>query len=154
MASTGFESVDHYIAAEPAPVRAVLDRVRATIRKAVPSAEESISYGIPTYKLHGRPVLYFAGWAQHFSLYPVGAEIIAALEGDLARYEVKKSTIRFPFSEPVPVKLIERIAKFRAKALADRVTQGGAYGKKSPAHTPAPEPGKSIPPKARRRSAS
>ncbi len=154
MASTSFESVDHYIAAQPRPVRAILNRVRETIRKAVPSAEESISYGIPTYKLHGRAVLYFAGWAQHFSLYPVGAEVIAALEGDLARYEVRKSTIRFPFSEPVPVKLIERIAKFRAKALADKVTRGAASASRSPAHKRAPEPGQSIPPRARRRSAS
>ena len=79
-----------------------------------------ISYRIPTYKLHGRPVLYFAGWRQHYSLYPSTDHLVAAFKDDLAPYEVNKGTIRFPLSEPVPVKLIEGIAKFRAKEVAER----------------------------------
>jgi uncharacterized protein YdhG (YjbR/CyaY superfamily) len=67
-AETPPKSIDEYIAAFPLPVQGVLKRVRSTIRKAVPGAEEVISYNIPTYKLHGRPVLYFAGWKQHYSL--------------------------------------------------------------------------------------
>ena len=98
----------------------ILKRVRGAIRKAVPGAEEVISYKIPTYKLHGGPVLYFAGWKKHYSLYPATADLLAVFQDDLATYEVAKSTIRFPFSQPVPVKLIERIAKFRAKEVADR----------------------------------
>ena len=112
---TDFKSVDDYIAAQPEAVQRALKHVRSIIRKAVPAAVEMISYKIPTYKLHGGPVLYFAGWKQHYSLYPATGLLVAAFKDDLAPYEVNKGTIRFPLSEPVPVKLIERIAKFRAK---------------------------------------
>ena len=115
MAKTDFKSVDEYIATHPEDVQAILQRVRRTIRKAVPDATEVISYQIPTYKLQGRAVLFFAGWKQHYSLYPATERLIEAFEADLAPYEVSKGTIRFPLSQPVPVKLIERIAKFRAK---------------------------------------
>jgi uncharacterized protein YdhG (YjbR/CyaY superfamily) len=120
MARTDFKSVDEYIASHPEAVQRVLKRVRSTIRKAVPGAEEVISYQIPAYKLHGRPVLYFAGWSQHYSLYPSTDRLVAAFKDELAPYEVSKGTIRFPLSEPVPVKLIERIATFRAKEVAER----------------------------------
>ena len=120
MAKTNFKSVDEYIAAQPETVRSVLERVRSAIRKALPGAEEIISYQIPAFKLHGDPVLYFAGWRQHYSLYPAKDHLVAAFKDDLAPYQVSKATIRFPFSRPVPVKLIERIAKFRAKEAAER----------------------------------
>ena len=122
MAKTDFKSVDEYIAKHPHEVQAILRRVRSTIRKAVPAAEEMISYQIPTYKLHGGYVVYFAGWKQHYSLYPASAHLVAAFKDDLAPYEVNKGTIRFPLSPPVPVKLIERIAKFLAKEAAARAT--------------------------------
>jgi uncharacterized protein YdhG (YjbR/CyaY superfamily) len=120
MANTGFKSVDEYIASQPEAVQSVLERVRSSIRKAVPQAEEVISYQIPTYKLQGGPVLYFAGWKQHFSLYPVTANVVAAFKDEIAPYLVKKATVRFPLAQPVPVKLIGRIAKFRAKEVAAR----------------------------------
>jgi len=120
VAKTDFKSVDEYIASQPEAVQDVLKRVRSTIRKAVPGAEEMISYKIPTYKLHGDPVLYFAGWRKHYSLYPANDHVVAAFKDDLAPYEVNKGTIRFPLSEPVPIKLIGRIAKFRAKEVAER----------------------------------
>jgi uncharacterized protein YdhG (YjbR/CyaY superfamily) len=94
--------------------------VRSTIRKALPGAEEIISYQIPAFKLHGGPVLYFAGWKQHYSLYPANDLLVAAFKDDLAPYQVNKATIRFPLSQPVPVRLIGRIAKFRAKEVAKR----------------------------------
>lgn len=113
-------TVDEYIASQPGGVRDILERVRSTIRKAVPAAEETISYRIPTYKLEREPVLYFAAWKKHYSLYPASGRLIDAFKKDLAPYEVNKSTIRFRFTEPVPVKLIGRIAKFRAKEVAGR----------------------------------
>jgi len=130
MAKTDFKSVDEYIASQPQAVQGILQRVRSAIRKAVPGSEEVISYQIPAYKLHGGPVLYFAGWRQHYSLYPATAHVVAAFQDDLAPYEVRKSTIRFPLSEPVPVKLIERIAKFRAKEVAEREKAKAAAPKK------------------------
>lgn len=117
---TDFKSVDEYIASQPDDVRRVLNRVRSTIRKAVPGAEEIISYKIPAYKVRGDRMLFFAGWKQHYSLYPATARVIEAFKDDLAPYEVSKGTIRFPLSEPVPAKLIGRIAKFRAKEVTER----------------------------------
>ncbi|HJS58334.1 MAG TPA: DUF1801 domain-containing protein [Vicinamibacteria bacterium] len=122
MAKTDFKSVDEYIAAQPEGVRPILKRVRSTIRKAVPGAEEVISYQIPAYKLPAGAVLYFAGWKQHYSLYPATAGLVATLQDDLAPYKISEGTIRFPLSEPVPVKLIERVARFRAKEVAGRAS--------------------------------
>ena len=130
MAKTNFKSVDEYIATHPAGVQAILQRVRRTIRKAVPGAEEVISYQIPAYRLRGLPVLYFAGWKAHYSLYPATAPLVAALKGDLAPYEVSKGTIRFPLSQPVPVRLIARIAKSRANEAAERARAKRAGPKK------------------------
>ena len=114
-------SVDEYIASQPQPVQAVLESVRSAIRKAVPEAAEGISYNIPFYMLHGRPVLYLAGWKRHYSLYPCTGTLIAAFTDELAPFEVNnKGTIRFPLSRPVPVTLIERIAKFRAREVGKR----------------------------------
>ena len=115
MARTDFQSVDEYLAAQPEAAQATLRRVRAAIRKALPDAEERISYQIPAYKLHGGTVLYFAGWKEHFSLYPASAALVAAFGDELAPFVVSKGTIRFPLSRPVPVTLVERIAKFRGE---------------------------------------
>lgn len=131
MAKTDCKSVDEYIASQPQAVQGFLKRVRSTIRKAVAGAEESISYGIPTYKLRGRPVIYFGGWKQHYSLYPATAHLVAAFKHELTPYEVNnKGTIRFPLSGPVPVKLIEGIAKFRSKEVAEREKTKAAPPKK------------------------
>jgi uncharacterized protein YdhG (YjbR/CyaY superfamily) len=120
MARTDYKSVDEYIASQPEAVQTVLKRVRNVIRKALPGAEEVISYQIPAYKLQGDRVIYFAGWTHHYSLYPAGDHLVAAFKDDLAPYEVSKGTIRFPLSDPVPVNLIERIVKFRAKEVVER----------------------------------
>jgi uncharacterized protein YdhG (YjbR/CyaY superfamily) len=115
-----FKSVDEYIASQPRGIQGLLNRLRSTIRRAVPGAAETISYKIPTYKLHGNRVLFFAAWKHHYSLYPVTARLIEAFKDDLAPYEVSEGTIRFPLSEPIPAKLIGRIAKFRAKEASER----------------------------------
>lgn len=113
--------IDEYIAGFPRSVQRVLERVRSTIRKAVPAAEETITYRMPTYTLHGRYMLYFAGWKRHYSLYPATDRLAAAFKHELARYEVSgRGTIRFPLAEPVPVRLIAGIARFRAKEVAER----------------------------------
>lgn len=101
-------------------MQGVLRRVRSTIRKAVPRAEEAISYQIPAYKLHGRIVVFFAGWKEHWALYPASGTAVAAFKDELSAYAVSKGTIRFPLAQPIPVKLITRIAKFRAKQVAER----------------------------------
>ena len=130
MPKTDFKSVDEYIATHPPDVQAILQRVRSTIHKAVPKAEEAISYQIPTFKLHGSYVVYFAGWKKHYSLYPASRQLVAAFKDDLAPYEVNKGTIRFPLSQAVPVKLIAGIAKFLAKEAGARAKAKAARQKK------------------------
>jgi uncharacterized protein YdhG (YjbR/CyaY superfamily) len=130
LAKTDFKSVDEYIASQPKGVQPILGRLRDIIRKAVPGADEVISYQIPTYKLHGATVLYFAGWKQHYSLYPATQLVLAAFQDELAPYKISKGTIRFPLSQPVPLKLIERIVKFRAKEVAAREKAKTAKPKK------------------------
>ena len=118
MAKKDFKSVDEYIATHPADVQAVLRQVRGAIRRAIPDAEEVISYQIPAYKLPGGVVLWFAGWKQHYSIYPANDRLAKVLKNELAPYTINKGTIRFPLSQTVPAKLIERIAKFRAAEVA------------------------------------
>jgi uncharacterized protein YdhG (YjbR/CyaY superfamily) len=115
MAKTAWRSVDDYIAAQPESVQPVLRRVRHAIRRALPRAVEGISYQIPVYRVGGRAVIYFAGWKAHYSLYPVTRGLAADLAADLAPYRVSKGTLRFPLDEPVPIQLIMRIAKLRAR---------------------------------------
>jgi len=130
MAKTDFTSVDQYIAAQPVAAQGVLERVRRTILAAVPEVEEVISYKMPAYKLRGEAMLYFACWKRHYSLYPATGRVLAAFQDELASYEVKHSTIRFPLSQAVPEKLIGRIAKFRAKEVVAREKAGKARHKK------------------------
>ncbi len=130
ISTSNVTSVDEYIASHPDSVQRVLKRVRSTIKKAVPGAEEVISYRIPTYKLQGRVVIYFAGWSGHYALYPSSTRLVAAFKDELAPYEVSKGTIRFPLSEPIPVKLIEGIAKFRAKEAVEHDKAKAASRKK------------------------
>ena len=114
MAKTNFQSIDEYIRTKPRDVREILERVRSTIRKAVPGLDEAISYQIPAYKLNGRVVVFFAGWKEHYSVYPFIGRVVDVLQDDVARYKRSKGTIRFPLAEPIPEKLIARIAKLRA----------------------------------------
>jgi uncharacterized protein YdhG (YjbR/CyaY superfamily) len=99
-------------------VQRVLQRVRRIIRKALPGAEETISYQIPTYKRNGQYVVYFAAFTQHWSLYPVTSVVRAQLKRELTDYEGSKGTVRFPLSEPVPDRLVERIVR-KLAALAE-----------------------------------
>jgi uncharacterized protein YdhG (YjbR/CyaY superfamily) len=130
MGKTNFRSIDEYIASFPPDVQAILQRVRSTIQKAVPRAEDAISYQIPTFKLHGCYVVYFAGWKQHYSLYPASSRLVAAFEEELAPYEVNKGTIRFPLSTAVPVRLIGRIATFLAKEAEARALEKASRPRK------------------------
>ena len=122
MAKTDLKSVDEYLATLSRDRAAVLRSVRQAIKKALPGAEETISYQIPTYRVAGRPVLYVAAWKEHYSLYPATARVRAALQDDLARYEVEKGTIRFPLRGRVPTRLIGRIAKVRAAEESERAS--------------------------------
>jgi uncharacterized protein YdhG (YjbR/CyaY superfamily) len=120
MGKTVVKSVDEYIAAKPERVQPILRDVRRAMRQALPGAEEVISYGIPTYRLHGMYVVYFAGWKNHYSVYPATRLLVQAFKDDLSPYTVEKGTVRFSLSEPVPAKLIGRMAKFLANEARER----------------------------------
>ncbi len=108
-------TVSEYIRAQPKALQPVLRQVRETIRKAVPKAEEVISYQMPAYKLPGGTVIFFAGWKEHFAIYPATQPLVEAFKKELAPYALSKGTIRFPLDQKVPVGLISRLAKFRAR---------------------------------------
>ena len=120
MGKTAFKSVDEYIAAKPEHVQPILQEVRRAIHQALPGAEEVISYRIPTYRLHGTYVVYFAGWKNHYSVYPATRLLAETFKGDLAPYTVEKGTVRFSLADPVPAKLIGRMAKFLANEARER----------------------------------
>jgi uncharacterized protein YdhG (YjbR/CyaY superfamily) len=111
------KSVDDYLAAQPEVVRTKLEQVRAAIRTAVPEAVEGIGYRMPGFKLHGKPLLYFAGFQEHYSLFAASGTFFAALAEELKGYELRKGTVHFSLTKPVPVKLIGRIAKLRAAGI-------------------------------------
>jgi uncharacterized protein YdhG (YjbR/CyaY superfamily) len=119
VAKSAHATVAAYIAAQPPEVRPVLERLRAIIRKAVPEAEEVISYQIPAYKLEGRPVVYFAGWKSHVSLYPATGRVASEMADEIAPYRASKGTLKFPLGKPIPVRLIGRIAKLRAEEVRE-----------------------------------
>jgi uncharacterized protein YdhG (YjbR/CyaY superfamily) len=84
----------------------------------VPEAVEGIGYRMPGYKLRGKPMLYFAGFKEHYSLFAASGTFLATLAQELEGYELRKGTVHFPYDKPVPVKLITRIAKLRAAGIA------------------------------------
>ena len=110
------KTVDDYIAAFPPDVQAILEKIRLTIRKAAPQAEESISYQIPAYKLGGA-LVYFAAHKTHIGMYPISRTVKEKFEKELSAYEAGKSTARFPLDRPIPYALIGRIVKFRVSEI-------------------------------------
>lgn len=105
--------IDEYISGFPSEVRKILRRIRATIRKAAPGAEEAIKYRMPTFVLHGN-LVHFAAYENHIGFYPVPSGI-EAFKKELAPYVSGKGTLRFPLDEPIPFGLITKIVKFRVK---------------------------------------
>ena len=107
-----FKSMDEYIATFPDETQKILKEVRATIKAAVPEAGETISYGIPTFTLNGKYLIYFAGWKKHISIYPIpiGTE---AFNKQVSQYVEGKGTLKFPMDKPLPLKLITKIVRLR-----------------------------------------
>ena len=112
-------TIDEYIADAPEAVQSILHQIRSTIRNAAPAAEETISYGMPAFRLDG-PLVYFAAFKNHIGLYPPvhGDE---RLMQDVAPYANEKGNLRFPLDERIPYALIGRVVKARARENAERV---------------------------------
>jgi len=113
------KNIDDYIADFPVDVQLLLEKVRRTIKKTAPKAEEAIKYQMPTFVLNGN-LIHFAGYKNHIGLYP-GSRPIAEFNDELSRYETSKGTIRLPLDKPIPVGLISKITKFCVQRNLERV---------------------------------
>ena len=111
---TDFNSVDEYIQTFPKEIQSHLEEVRTTILKNAPEAVESISYGMPAYKTHGKPLVYFAGYKKHIGFYatPTGH---TEFSNELSNYKQGKGSVQFPLDKPLPLDLITKIVVFRVK---------------------------------------
>lgn len=106
-----FTSIDEYIATFPPEIQTILAELRATIKAAAPTAEEKISYQMPTFALHGN-LVHFAAFKKHIGFYPTPTGI-TEFAAELSRYSGAKGSIRFPLDQPLPLELISRIVQFR-----------------------------------------
>jgi len=112
----GAGDVDTYLASVAADARTGLQKLRKAISAAVPGAEEGLSYGIPSFKLDGRPFIWYAAWKHHCSLYPIPVAM-RAHAADLKAYETAKGTIRFPPNQPPPSAVVKKLVKARIAEL-------------------------------------
>ena len=119
-------NIDEYIAGFPEAVQEKLEKIRMTIKKAAPDAEETISYKIPTFNLKGKYLIYFAAYKKHIALYPapIGNE---EFKEEISPYESGKGTLQFPLDKPIPFNLIRKIVKYRAK---ENLASAAGKGKK------------------------
>ena len=123
--TTSPTTIDEYIATFPKDVQTILQKIRATIRKAAPQAEEAISYQMPTFKLNGN-LVHFAAFKSHIGFYPVPSGI-EKFKKELSAYKGAKGSVQFPLDQPIPYGLIGRIVKFRVK---ENLEKAKAKGKK------------------------
>jgi uncharacterized protein YdhG (YjbR/CyaY superfamily) len=107
------EKIDQYISGFPEEIQEILQRMREAIRQAAPEAEETISYGIPTFKLNGN-LVHFAGYQNHIGFYP-GTSGIQAFAKEFKGLKQAKGSVQFPLDKPIPYALIKRVVKFRVK---------------------------------------
>ncbi len=111
-------TVDEYLAAVPPDQRAALQKLRRTIKAALPRAEECISYGLPAFRHDGRMVAWYGAAKHHCSFYPGG--VVDACKDDLTEYETSKGTIRFRPDAPLPAALVKKLLKARIAVNARR----------------------------------
>lgn len=104
-------TIDEYISTFPGEIQAALEKVRQIIHHAIPEATETLSYGMPTFNLNGKHLVFFAGWKRHISLYPLPAGD-EAFQQELSHYKRAKGSIQFPLDKPIPYDLIEKIVTF------------------------------------------
>ena len=115
----GFKTIDQYIAIFPKDIQVILEDIRQAIRESAPNAEETISYGIPTFDLNRRHLVHFAAYKNHVGFYPTSSGI-RAFKKELAPFKTSKGTVQFPLDKPIPFDLIKKIVRFRVKENLDK----------------------------------
>ncbi len=110
------DSIDQYIASFSGNTEAVLKQMRSLINKIAPSASESISYGMPAFKVNGKPLIYFAGYKNHIGLYAL-PKTHKTFSLQIAKYKQGKGSVQFPLNQPMPMQLINKMIKYRLKEL-------------------------------------
>ena len=113
------KDVNEYLGLFPADTQKKLKQLRALIKKIAPGAKESISYAIPTYKVNGSPLVYFAGYEHHIGLYPMPVNI-KEFKKELSKYKQGKGSVQLPLEEPLPTALITKMVKFRQREIAEK----------------------------------
>lgn len=110
------DTVDEYLAGFEGEVRERLDAMRRVVREVAPDAVESMAYGMPAYKLDGKPLVYFAGFARHVGFYatPNGHEAFAE---EFAAYRQGKGSVQLPLDRPLPLDLVRRVVEFRVASI-------------------------------------
>jgi uncharacterized protein YdhG (YjbR/CyaY superfamily) len=112
-------TIDEYLADVNTDQRRTLNKLRAIVRAAAPEAQECISYGIPAFRLNGRPLVFFGAWTNHCSLYPGNSAILKHFRDDLKDFEIRKGTIRFLPNSPLPIALVKKLVKARVADVTD-----------------------------------
>lgn len=111
-----YTNVDEYLENFSGEARKRLDTIRKMIKKEIPNGEEVISYGIPTIKIDGKYVIYFAGFPNHISIYPLPQD--GKLREEVKPYIAGKGTLKFPLNKPMPLDLVQKVIKAK---LEDRL---------------------------------
>jgi uncharacterized protein YdhG (YjbR/CyaY superfamily) len=109
-----FKTIDDYIKTFPKNKQSILEKIRQTIKETAPEAVEAISYQMPTFKLNGKNLVYFAAFKNHIGFYPLPSGI-EAFKGELSPYKQGKGSIQFPLDEPIPYDLVKKIVNYRVK---------------------------------------
>ena len=107
-----FASINEYVSSLPENAQKAMSEIIATIKAKVPSAEESISYNMPAFKVNGEYFVHFSAWKKHIGMYPIPAGN-EAFQKQIESYRSAKSSLNFPLDKPMPIKLIEKVIKFR-----------------------------------------
>lgn len=115
-----FKTVDEYFLTQTPKAQPLLTILRNLVKKTVPEAVESISYAMPAYKYHGRPLIYFAAFEHHIGVYATPSAN-TAFSHKLAQYKQGKGSIQFPIDEPLPIDLIREMIQYKVKEITETV---------------------------------
>lgn len=115
MSAKDTAAIDAYIGNTPEPFRGALEHIRALVKSTIPDAEEALVYGVPGFRLNGRPLVCYAAFKAHCGFYPMNPALMDSLKDELAGFRTAKGTIQFTPDKPLPDALLRKIVKARVK---------------------------------------